>query len=262
MPWRSTATAPALASASLDGRDGAAPSISSGSGGRPNATTMASASAAVDAGYPVTCRQARRCGVSQPATTGALSPTSGTRLAWPSGHRSRAVRRVLQFADSIVSLAFGNAWGFRGKRMVKSRLRFGILGLAGVAVVVLAAGAALGVRQLAPAGGASQSATAAAGGPLVPRAVSSAAPDAVLKPVTAPARLSVPVLGVDADVEAVGVDPQGRMGTPSRPEHVGWYRQGAGPGQPGNTVVGGHLDRGNRPGAFLHLPKPPLGPQA
>src|SRR5262245_29187395 len=116
--------------------------------------------------------------------------------------------------------------------MVKDRLRFGVLSVACVVVVGLVAGAAVAGRQFLPAGKTSQPATAAVGGPVVPRAVSTATPVAASKPVAAPARLSVPALGVDADVEAVGVDGQGRMGTPSRPEHVGWYRQGAAPGQP------------------------------
>jgi len=146
--------------------------------------------------------------------------------------------------------------------MVKSKLRFGVLGLSAVVVLVFAAGAALGVRQLTPAGHASQPATAAEGGPLVPRAVSSAAPDAAPKPVAAPARLSVPVLGVDADVEAVGVDGQGRMGTPSRPEHVGWYRQGAAPGQPGNAVIDGHLDWTSGPAVFWQLHRLRVGDEA
>src|SRR5262249_42245226 len=115
MPCRSTATGPALASAAADGREGAARSISSGSGGNASATTMASTSAAVDAGYPVICRQAMLFSVSQPAAAGALSPTSGPREPGPLVIAPTAVGRVLQFADSIVSLAFGKAQVCRGK---------------------------------------------------------------------------------------------------------------------------------------------------
>ena len=113
-----------------------------------------------------------------------------------------------------------------------------------------------------PGGKTSQLATAAVGGPVVPRAISTATPEAASKPVAAPARLSVPALGVDADVEAVGVDGQGRMGTPSRPEHVGWYRQGAAPGQPGNAVIDGHLDWTAGPAVFWQLHRLRVGDEA
>ena len=146
--------------------------------------------------------------------------------------------------------------------MVRSRLRFGVLSLACVVAVGLVAGAAVAGRQLLPGGKTSQSATTAVGGPVVPRAVSTATPEAASKPVAAPARLSVPALGVDADVEAVGVDGQGRMGTPSRPEHVGWYRQGAAPGQPGNAVIDGHLDWTSGPAVFWQLHRLRVGDEA
>src|SRR5215471_1689512 len=146
--------------------------------------------------------------------------------------------------------------------MVKGRLRFGVLSLTCLVVLGLVTGAAVAAHQFLPAGKASQPTTAAVGGPVVPRSVSSAAPEQASKPVAAPARLSVPVLGVDADVEPVGVDGQGRMGTPSRPEHVGWYRQGAAPGQPGNAVIDGHLDWTSGPAVFWQLHRLRVGDEA
>src|SRR5215467_1364425 len=145
--------------------------------------------------------------------------------------------------------------------MVKRRLRFGALSLACLVVLGLVAGAAVAARQFLPAGEASPS-IAAVGGPVVPGAISSAAPEEASKPAAAPARLSVPVLGVDADVEPVGVDSLGRMGTPSRPEHVGWYRQGAAPGQPGNAVIDGHLDWTSGPAVFWQLHRLRVGDEA
>ena len=58
----------------------------------------------------------------------------------------------------------------------------------------------------------------------------------------APARLTVPALGVDAAVDAVGVDPDGQMTIPAEVDRVGWYRFGPAPGVPGSAVIAGHVD--------------------
>jgi sortase (surface protein transpeptidase) len=68
----------------------------------------------------------------------------------------------------------------------------------------------------------------------------------------------VPAIGVDAAMELVGRDAGGRMAVPSRPEDVGWYGDGAAPGDPGDAVIDGHLDWGNRPAVFWRLRE--LGP--
>ena len=146
--------------------------------------------------------------------------------------------------------------------MANRRLRIGGLGLAGVVTLGLAL-TVFAIRELSPTPGPAKAATAAVGGPAVPRAASSATPEPNSSARAAPpARLSIPVLGVDADVEAVGVDGQGRMGTPSRPEHVGWYRPGAAPGQPGNAVIDGHLDWTSGPAVFWQLHRLRVGDEA
>lgn len=68
-----------------------------------------------------------------------------------------------------------------------------------------------------------------------------------------PARLSIPALGVEAQVEPVGTDAQGRMEVPSRPDRVSWYRLGTSPGQSGNAVLAGHYDWTNGPAVFWKL---------
>lgn len=55
-------------------------------------------------------------------------------------------------------------------------------------------------------------------------------------------RLLIPKIGVDAVIERVGVDSQGRMGVPSTPWTVGWYGAGTWPGASGDAVIDGHLD--------------------
>lgn len=60
--------------------------------------------------------------------------------------------------------------------------------------------------------------------------------------VARPARVRIPKLGVDAAIEVVGQDEQGRMDVPDAVENVAWYSPGVAPGQMGNAVFSGHLD--------------------
>jgi LPXTG-site transpeptidase (sortase) family protein len=90
----------------------------------------------------------------------------------------------------------------------------------------------------------------------VPRTASGdtlAAAQAIVAPAVAPQRLLVPVIGVNAPVESLGLDAQGRMATPSRPENVGWYSPGVTPGDVGNAVIDGHLDWTSGPAVFWKL---------
>jgi hypothetical protein len=58
----------------------------------------------------------------------------------------------------------------------------------------------------------------------------------------APVRITAPGLGIDARVDAVGVDPNGLMTLPEDVDRVGWYRFGPVPGQEGSSVLAGHVD--------------------
>lgn len=71
----------------------------------------------------------------------------------------------------------------------------------------------------------------------------------------APSRLLVPSIKVDAPVEPVGLDGQGRMGTPSLASSVAWYRLGTVPGDVGDAVMAGHLDWTSGPAVFWFLGK-------
>jgi hypothetical protein len=68
-----------------------------------------------------------------------------------------------------------------------------------------------------------------------------AAPAVVPRP-PAPVRLSVPARGVDAAVDAVGVEADGLMTVPAEVDRVGWYRFGPAPGEEGSAVLAGHVD--------------------
>jgi hypothetical protein len=89
----------------------------------------------------------------------------------------------------------------------------------------------------------------------------SATVQAITGPASPPVRLVIPALGVNAEVEPVADDAQGRMAAPSRPERVGWYRAGTMPGDAGNAVLDGHLDWTNGPAVFWHLTKLGSGDQ-
>lgn len=69
-----------------------------------------------------------------------------------------------------------------------------------------------------------------------------------------PARLSVPALGIDAEIQYVGVTAKGNMGVPSNFSDVAWYKHGTVPGQLGSAVIAGHVDNGlGLAGVFKHL---------
>src|SRR5713226_1673955 len=99
--------------------------------------------------------------------------------------------------------------------------------------------------------------------------VASTSGDASVKPTPAPwqpARLNIPAIHIDAPVMNVGATASGAMDAPtSQAIHspywtsVFWYDLGAAPGQAGNAVIAGHIDRvGGDPAIFWSLGS--LGP--
>lgn len=71
---------------------------------------------------------------------------------------------------------------------------------------------------------------------------------------SAPVRLRVDAIGVDAPVVAVGKEANGEMEIPSDVAEIGWYAPGPAPGQVGSAVLAGHVDsRSQGRGAFFSL---------
>jgi LPXTG-site transpeptidase (sortase) family protein len=70
-----------------------------------------------------------------------------------------------------------------------------------------------------------------------------------------PARLQIPAIGVDAEVEHVGLLENGEVGVPSSFDGVGWLKTGAKPGEAGNAVIDGHEDHYTGPAVFYDLVK-------
>jgi sortase (surface protein transpeptidase) len=61
-------------------------------------------------------------------------------------------------------------------------------------------------------------------------------------PVSEPTRLRIPSIDVDAAVDELGVDPDGSVQVPGKPDDAGWYTGSASPGQIGAAVLLGHVD--------------------
>jgi LPXTG-site transpeptidase (sortase) family protein len=70
-------------------------------------------------------------------------------------------------------------------------------------------------------------------------------------PIAAPA--SIDVGNVNAQIVELGVDDSGQMEAPPTPDVVGWYRTSSRPGQPGNSVMSGHVDWGHNTAVFWGL---------
>jgi len=138
-----------------------------------------------------------------------------------------------------------------------------LLGVAGVLVVGCLLVATVGVlegRLPIPGRAGPVAASPAAASRVEATPAPSATPDQVLQqaqalvaPAALPTRLLVPSIKVDAAVEPVGMDTQGRMGTPSQSANVAWYRLGSAPGDAGDAVMAGHLDWTSGPAVFWYL---------
>jgi LPXTG-site transpeptidase (sortase) family protein len=66
-----------------------------------------------------------------------------------------------------------------------------------------------------------------------------------------PAAITIPRLGTTAEVVALGLEADGMtLASPTDPDTVGWYKNSAKVGVPGNAVIMGHVDWGGRLRAF------------
>ncbi len=68
-----------------------------------------------------------------------------------------------------------------------------------------------------------------------------------------PVRFQIDRIEVDAEVEQVEQDEEGRMAVPSEWEDVSWYELGPVPGERGNAVIAGHYDSYSGPAVFFEL---------
>jgi sortase (surface protein transpeptidase) len=68
-----------------------------------------------------------------------------------------------------------------------------------------------------------------------------------------PASLEIPAIDLKAEVESVGLKKNGEMAVTESFDTTGWYEKGYKPGEPGNSVIGGHVDSRNGPAVFYEL---------
>jgi sortase (surface protein transpeptidase) len=81
--------------------------------------------------------------------------------------------------------------------------------------------------------------------------VTSQRPRPTVPPFSQPTHISIPSLGLDAAILPVGTDRYGAMEAPGAGHPASdpiwsstfWWKLGAKPGQPGNAVLAGHVDR-------------------
>ncbi|MFJ5921280.1 class F sortase [Kitasatospora sp. NPDC092948] len=91
--------------------------------------------------------------------------------------------------------------------------------------------------------------------PSAPSRAVSLTPDSPALDPSAPRRLRIPSIAVDATFTDLGLDARGELETPptERANLVGWYRDGAMPGADGTAVVVGHADDRRGPGVLYRL---------
>lgn len=71
-------------------------------------------------------------------------------------------------------------------------------------------------------------------------AVSAEAQPIEQKQYISPVRLIIPAISVDADIESVGLTPDGAMDVPKERASAAWFNRGPRPGEDGSAVINGH----------------------
>ncbi|GAA2433005.1 class F sortase [Streptomyces lavendulocolor] len=74
-------------------------------------------------------------------------------------------------------------------------------------------------------------------------------------PPSAPVRVRIPAIGVDAPVMRLGLARDGSLEVPpaGNPNIAGWYKDGTPPGAEGTAIVAGHVDNADGPAVFYAL---------
>lgn len=68
-----------------------------------------------------------------------------------------------------------------------------------------------------------------------------------------PVRVRIPEIGVDADVIDLGLNADHTLEVPEDFEQTGWYTGRSIPGEPGPSVIAGHVDSTTGPAVFFRL---------
>jgi hypothetical protein len=68
-----------------------------------------------------------------------------------------------------------------------------------------------------------------------------------------PVSVSIPTLGVTAELVRLGLEADGTMQVPTGASRAGWYELGPIPGELGPAVLAGHVDWAGQPGVFQRI---------
>jgi sortase (surface protein transpeptidase) len=92
--------------------------------------------------------------------------------------------------------------------------------------------------------------------PVAPGAVPAAVPSPAVTPAGPPPRpqhLAIPSIDVSTDLIRLGLNADRTVEVPRDPDLAGWFDQGPAPGQPGSSVLLGHVDSVDGPAVFHDL---------
>ncbi|MFA6397529.1 MAG: class F sortase [Candidatus Paceibacterota bacterium] len=70
-----------------------------------------------------------------------------------------------------------------------------------------------------------------------------------------PARIKIPKIKINTNIEFVGLNSKGEVGVPNGPSSVAWFNLGPIPGEIGSAVIDGHSGWKNGPAVFDNLYK-------
>lgn len=68
-------------------------------------------------------------------------------------------------------------------------------------------------------------------------------------------RIIIPKISVDGYVQKMGINSDGEMAVPSNIHMAGWFTNSAKPGDPGLSIIDGHVHGKYKPGIFMNLQK-------
>ncbi|MFE0701787.1 class F sortase [Streptomyces sp. NPDC058872] len=160
---------------------------------------------------------------------------------------TRRQRRLLRLARTVVLttvLVVGGFWWIGGEEPAGPRPTAGPV-----------AADRVGVTPTGPSAGPDQKAKPRASpkATRAPRSTSPSAPAPLAR--SRPLVVAVPAITIESPVIELGLDDEGRLGTPPAddPRVVGWYAKGPTPGERGTAVVVGHRDTRTGPAVFLNL---------
>lgn len=80
-------------------------------------------------------------------------------------------------------------------------------------------------------------------------------PPAAPLPASAPLRIRIPAIGVNAPLTGLGLDAQHHLVPPPQEQRnlAGWYRGAPAPGSAGASIIAGHVDNAHGPAVFYGL---------